>query len=164
MSIRTARQDFIDRLLANWTDGGGLLRTPVNLENKERLITSTDGTQTIERAQVGQPWLRFGLRGLEDSQPYICPNNEIRVDGVAYWQMFVPEGDGTEDLDGYVDQIRALFQGARFGTMRCSRRRRPTAPARVAAAIAGTGTIPGQTWWRETVWIPFEFCEIRAAA
>lgn len=154
--LRTALYSY---LVTNWTDNATTLRTLVAVTNGSDFRTRVDGTLPAATAVDGsgnpRPFIRFNVIGLNDTQADLGPQALFYIRGHLAFQVFTAKGVGTVASDGYIDQLRDLFERKSFDLGDNEKIQCQGADAPIDGFESGQ-------WWQRNLWIPFRASECRS--
>ncbi len=91
---------------------------PVSIMNTDNFFFTT-GTQTTKPSD--SPYVRFFIQNNNSDQVSFgsIGNRKFGRFGLISYQVFLPEGIGTEIADDICEEINTIFEGNRFGTIYC---------------------------------------------
>lgn len=134
----------INTFLAGWTSNGTALRTPVKLENMDRLLTTVDGQTTIAEPPANNNWVDFLI--FEDAIGQVdfgSTTNHGSNIGTLEAHIYVPRGQGTHGAKTLGDLAKAVLEKKVIAGVK----------TRVDEGSHGVGVI--DRWYRYDVSVPY---------
>ncbi len=133
MSFETERQAIQGRFYTQWGN-----RTQVAYDNERFDFPSQDA------------WVRLTILNGTGLRRNIGDNAQIyRYPGIIEVQIFIPIGEGTDEIRLHADEVVNIFRNARFSGIVCD-----------TSSVTRVGPAQGGSWFQVNVSTPFRRDEI----